>query len=136
MYYRQGGVLAQYDVEDNTDVIFLCGEEPDLQRIPAHSWVLVEKSPVFRAMFRGPLTLYSSLPSFCQQPLQPLQPLATSTASLVCTNSGTVAVASGNSQQSRQCSRQATQVLEQFWSFSSDQILILQFFTNLFLCDP
>ena len=65
-YSRQGGVLAQYDVEDNTDVIFLCGEEPDLQRIPAHSWVLVDKSPVFRAMFKGPLTLYSSLPSFCQ----------------------------------------------------------------------
>ena len=51
-------------------MIFLCGEEPDLQRIPAHSWVLVEKSPVFRAMFRGPLTLYSSLPF---QPLPPSQ---------------------------------------------------------------
>ena len=36
-------------------MIFLVGEEPDVQRIPAHSWVLIEKSPVFRAMLTGPL---------------------------------------------------------------------------------
>ena len=47
--------IAQYDTEDNSDVIFLVGEDPDVQRIPAHSWILIEKSPVFRAMFRGPL---------------------------------------------------------------------------------
>ena len=96
-YSRQGGVQAQYDVEDNTDVIFLCGEEPDLQRIPAHSWVLVDKSPVFRAMFKGPLTLYSSLPSFCQ----PALPLA-------CTSSTNTQYSLGNSSQQntqlRQCS--------------------------------
>lgn len=49
--------LALFDNEENTDVIFLVGEEPDVQRIPAHSWVLVDKSPVFRAMFKGPLAL-------------------------------------------------------------------------------
>ena len=97
-YSRQGGVQAQYDVEDNTDVIFLCGEEPDLQRIPAHSWVLVDKSPVFRAMFKGPLTLYSSLPSFCQPASLPL----------ACTSSSnnTQYVLGNSSQQTqlRQCS--------------------------------
>ena len=30
------------------------GEDPDVQRIPAHSWVLADNSPVFRALFRGP----------------------------------------------------------------------------------
>ena len=97
-YSRQGGVQAQYDVEDNTDVIFLCGEEPDLQRIPAHSWVLVDKSPVFRAMFKGPLTLYSSLPSFCQPSALPL----------ACTSSTNTQYLLGNSSQQntqlRQCS--------------------------------
>ena len=79
-------------------MIFLCGEEPDLQRIPAHSWVLVEKSPVFRAMFKGPLTLYSSLPF---QPLPPSQ----------CTGGGSIsgsrAIAESRQQQcsSQQCSR-------------------------------
>ena len=51
--------IAQYDSEDNTDVIFLVGEDPDIQRIPAHTWILVEKSPVFRAMFKGPLSANS-----------------------------------------------------------------------------
>ena len=36
-------------------MIFLVGEEPDVQRIPAHSWILIEKNPVFRAMLTGPL---------------------------------------------------------------------------------
>lgn len=36
-------------------MIFLVGEEPYEQRVPAHSWVLAAKSPVFRIMFRGPL---------------------------------------------------------------------------------
>ena len=44
----------QHDSEENADLIFLVGEEPDVQRIPAHSWVLSEKSPVFRAMFKRP----------------------------------------------------------------------------------
>ena len=38
-------------------MIFLVGEEPDVQRIPAHSWILIEKSPVFRAMLTGPLAV-------------------------------------------------------------------------------
>ena len=97
-YSRQGGVQAQYDVEDNTDVIFLCGEEPDLQRIPAHSWVLVDKSPVFRAMFKGPLTLYSSLPSFCQPSALPLACTSNST------NTQYVLGNSSQQTQLRQCS--------------------------------
>ena len=47
--------MAQPDSEVNADVIFLVGEEPDVQRIPAHSWILIEKNPVFRAMLTGPL---------------------------------------------------------------------------------
>ena len=47
--------MAQLDSEVNADVIFLVGEEPDVQRIPAHSWILIEKNPVFRAMLTGPL---------------------------------------------------------------------------------
>lgn len=46
---------SQPDSEVNADVIFLVGEEPDVQRIPAHSWILIEKNPVFRAMLTGPL---------------------------------------------------------------------------------
>eukprot|EP00094_Tigriopus_californicus_P004281 TCALIF_04127-PA protein Name:"Similar to btbd6 BTB/POZ domain-containing protein 6 (Xenopus tropicalis)" AED:0.00 eAED:0.00 QI:0/0.66/0.5/0.75/0.33/0.75/4/1431/621 len=41
--------------ESGSDVIFLVGSKPDVQRIPAHSWILAENSPVFKAMFRGPL---------------------------------------------------------------------------------
>lgn len=41
--------------EAGSDVIFLVGSEPDVQRIPAHSWILAESNPVFKAMFRGPL---------------------------------------------------------------------------------
>ena len=81
--------------EKNSDVIFLVGEEPDIQRIPAHrylmmnhkkfktflavqpwlhfiwcilrleysifSWILIKGSPVFRAMFRGPLSPVNSV---------------------------------------------------------------------------
>ena len=46
--------IAEVDSEDHSDVIFLVGEDPDVQRIPAHSWVLADNSPVFRALFRGP----------------------------------------------------------------------------------
>ena len=42
--------------EANSDVVFLVGEEPEVERIPAHSWVLSDNSPVFRAMFVGPLS--------------------------------------------------------------------------------
>ena len=34
-------------------MVFLVGPEPDVQRIPAHSSVLADASPVFRAMFAG-----------------------------------------------------------------------------------
>ncbi|XP_071746127.1 BTB/POZ domain-containing protein 3 isoform X2 [Lepeophtheirus salmonis] len=44
--------------ESESDVIFLVGEENDVQRITGHSWVLKENSPVFRAMFRSPLTTH------------------------------------------------------------------------------
>jgi len=47
--------------EKNSDVIFLVGEEPDIQRIPAHSWILIKGSPVFRAMFRSPLSPVNSI---------------------------------------------------------------------------
>ena len=40
-------------------MVFLVGEEPEVERIPAHSWVLIQASPVFRAMFKGPLSLTS-----------------------------------------------------------------------------
>ena len=45
--------------EANSDVVFLVGGEPEVERIPAHSWVLIQASPVFRAMFKGPLSLTS-----------------------------------------------------------------------------
>ena len=67
--FRQALLNAQYDSEEHADVIFLVGEEPDVQRIPAHSWVLVDKSPVFRAMFKGPL-------AEGQTTSQPVQPAA------------------------------------------------------------
>ena len=51
------------DSEEHADVIFLVGEEPDVQRIPAHSWVLADNSPVFRAMFRGPLASGTASPN-------------------------------------------------------------------------
>ncbi len=41
------------ECETGSDVVFLVGCEPDVQRIPGHSWVLAENSPVFRAMFGG-----------------------------------------------------------------------------------
>lgn len=54
--------MAQPDSEVNADVIFLVGEEPDVQRIPAHSWILIEKNPVFRAMLTGPLAASVNVP--------------------------------------------------------------------------
>ena len=53
---------SQPDSEVNADVIFLVGEEPDVQRIPAHSWILIEKNPVFRAMLTGPLAASVNVP--------------------------------------------------------------------------
>lgn len=44
-------------------MIFLVGSEPDVQRIPGHSWVLAESSPVFRAMFKGPLSEHIKMDS-------------------------------------------------------------------------
>lgn len=41
------------EIESGVDVVFLVGREPDVQRIPAHSWILADASPVFRAMFHG-----------------------------------------------------------------------------------
>ena len=55
--------IAEVDSEEHADVIFLVGEEPDVQRIPAHSWVLADNSPVFRAMFRGPLASGTASPN-------------------------------------------------------------------------
>ena len=54
--------MAQPDSEVNADVIFLVGEEPDVQRIPAHSCILIEKNPVFRAMLTGPLAASVNVP--------------------------------------------------------------------------
>lgn len=68
--------LALFDNEENTDIIFLVGEEPDVQRIPAHSWVLVEKSPVFRAMFKGPLATLSNQQQSTTAQQQPRQSTA------------------------------------------------------------
>ena len=36
---------ALIDNEEDSDVIFLVGQEPDFQRVPAHSWILASKSP-------------------------------------------------------------------------------------------
>ena len=36
------------ECESGSDVVFLVGCEPDVQRIPGHSWILAENSPVFR----------------------------------------------------------------------------------------
>lgn len=52
-----GGASAatRTDSEADCDVVFLVGSEPDVQRIPADSSALARGSPVFRAMFGGPL---------------------------------------------------------------------------------
>ena len=52
LYFR----FTLTDFETDSDVIFLVGAEPDVQRIPAHTWILAKGSPVFRAMFKGPFS--------------------------------------------------------------------------------
>ncbi len=48
------------DNELDCDVVFLVGPEADVQRIPANSTVLAQRSPVFRAMFNGPMAVQKS----------------------------------------------------------------------------
>ncbi|EEB18556.1 bpb/poz domain containing protein, putative [Pediculus humanus corporis] len=44
-----------YDNEQDSDVVFLVGIEPDVWRIPGHKKILSETNVVFRALLDGPL---------------------------------------------------------------------------------
>lgn len=46
----------------------MVGEDPDIQRIPAHSWILSKNSPVFRAMFKRPLGPQTTTPTRTPSP--------------------------------------------------------------------
>lgn len=45
-----------FDTEKDSDVTFLVGMEPDVWRLPAHKFILVQASPVFSAMLKGPMS--------------------------------------------------------------------------------
>jgi hypothetical protein len=41
-FFRNSALI---DSEEDSDVIFLVGQEPHFQRVPAHTWILAKRSP-------------------------------------------------------------------------------------------